>query len=192
VGILPASSTQKGRLALNPLQAIATLSILIALSGCTKHRVDSVLTFCELISGEDLQAKYGTPWTAVFSFEVVQPKIQDDYVAFLNDGAMKDARGRVKRMVWRESNVLHLINPASLWVTDPAEFVSKWKEGLSRYSEGKAIDQADLCAFGPAAELFDELNIHHLTSRNRIYLDSDEVTKIPTNRGSEFNWGSRS
>jgi hypothetical protein len=160
----------------------------LALLGCSKHEIDTFEKYCEGVVGVDLQKKYEPFWSAAFSISCKADAVRDDYVRIVNEMYMKDVAGRTKRMLWRNRSTLHLTNPSSFFQLDPKAFIEEWRSGIQRSLRSKPENDPDKCLFGTAAQLFDELEIHTLTSKVGLVLDTDTVTSLPTNRRTHFGW----
>ena len=66
------------------LQRVTFASLLVLLLvGCTEHKVDSFLKWCEHVSGVNLEKKYGGVVTPFFSVSFHFESIRDDLVNLL-------------------------------------------------------------------------------------------------------------
>src|SRR5690606_26982318 len=94
---------------LAPLIRTALVLLVLILSGCSEHRVDSFTKWCEHLAGVDLHKKYAPSWSVFPSVSYHGDAIRDSYVDFLNKTHLEKIENRAPKMAWREGAQLHLI-----------------------------------------------------------------------------------
>src|ERR1017187_106645 len=163
-------------------RGIAVVLTCIFLVGCYEHKVNTLEAWCEQVNGVDLEEKYRPFWAVIFSVKIEREAVRDDFVKLLNDTDMKKAQKRFPKMAWREGMVLHLVNPSSLFVVEPSEFISLWRKGIAKAQSLKPMDPADTCLWSATFTLFDSVQIHSAETDPFSANWGDSVTAIPTDR----------
>ena len=164
----------------NILPILVSVLLQVLLAGCSEHKVDSFQKWCELISGEDLKAKYAPFWVINFTVAVDEDRIRNDYTFFLNRSFLKKAKYRVSRMAWRENNELHIVNLSSLLKINSGRMIEKWRHGIELALEKKHTNPIDICLYETLTQLFESLHIHTMKVDEQGGVVQDEVTVIPT------------
>jgi hypothetical protein len=150
----------------------------LLLVGCSEIEVDTFQKWCELISGEDLKAKYAEFWVIKSSVVIDKDKIRDDFTIFLNRSMLKKVRYKVHQMAWSKDNELHLVNLSSLQNMEPDIMIDKWRNGLKLAIQKKHTDFADICIYESVTRLFDTLYIHTREFDSEGNVIKDVVTPI--------------
>jgi hypothetical protein len=164
----------------NILPILVSVFLHVLLAGCSEHKVDSFQEWCELISGEDLKAKYAPFWVINFSVTVDEDRIRNDYTFFLNRSFLKKAKYRVSRMAWRKNNELHIVNLSSLLRINPERMIEKWRHGIELALAKKHTNSIDICLYETLSQLFESLHIHTMKVDEEGKVVQDDVTVIPT------------
>lgn len=164
----------------NLLPILFSVFLHLLLTGCSEYKVDSFQKWCELISGEDLKAKYAPFWIIHLSVTVDEDRIRNDYTFFLNRSFLKKAKYRVPRMAWRNGNELHIVNLSGLSKINPERMIDKWRHGIELAMAKKHTNPIDICLYETLTRLFESLHIHTMKVDEEDRVVQDVVTVIPT------------
>jgi hypothetical protein len=86
-------------------------------------------------------------------------------------------------MVWRVGSDLHMLNLSTLFVVEPNQIISEWRNGIERGKSYKFIDADDKCFWGTVTIYFDNVVIHSEDVDGAAgVVSSDDVTTIATDR----------
>lgn len=164
-----------------PIRTALVLLVLF-LSGCSEHRVDSFTKWCEHLAGVDLHKKYAPSWSVFPSVSYHGDAIRDSYVDFLNKTHLEKIENRAPKMAWREGAQLHLINLSSFLMIEPEAVIAEWRQGVEAQISGKETNPADICLYGTLISMFDSLHIHSMKADALGTNWTDNVTVISTER----------
>ena len=159
---------------------IAVIFFLL-LAGCSEIKVDTFQKWCELISGEDLKAKYAEFWVIKLSVSIDEESVRDDFIVFLNRSMLKKVQYKVHQMAWIKDNELHIVNLSSLLKIEPEMMIDQWQNGIKLAMQKKHTDFADICIYETVTRLFDSLYIHTMKFDNKGEVIEDVVTPIRPN-----------
>lgn len=160
-------------------RALQFISILVLLcGGCSEIKVDNFQKWCELISGEDLKAKYAEFWVVKVSISVDEDRIRDDFISFLNRSLLKKVQYRVPEMAWMKADELHIVNLSSIQNIAPEIMIDKWEKGLKSALQKEFTDFSDICIYETVTRLFSILYIHTINYDENGSVLEDDVTSI--------------
>lgn len=160
-------------------RALQLISILVLLcGGCSEIKVDNFQKWCELISGEDLKAKYAEFWVVKVSISVDEDRIRDDFISFLNRSLLKKVQYRVPEMAWMKADELHIVNLSSIQNIAPEIMIDKWEKGLKSALQKELTDFSDICIYETVTRLFSILYIHTINYDENGSVLEDDVTSI--------------
>jgi hypothetical protein len=160
-------------------RALQFISILVLLcGGCSEIKVDNFQKWCELISGEDLKAKYAEFWVVKVSISVDEDRIRDDFISFLNRSLLKKVQYRVPEMAWMKADELHIVNLSSIQNIAPEIMIDKWEKGLKSALQKELTDFSDICIYETVTRLFSILYIHTINYDENGSVLEDDVTSI--------------
>lgn len=160
-------------------RALQLISILVLLcGGCSEIKVDNFQKWCELISGEDLKAKYAEFWVVKVSISVDEDRIRDDFISFLNRSLLKKVQYRVPEMAWMKADELHIVNLSSIQNIAPEIMINKWEKGLKSALQKELTDFSDICIYETVTRLFSILYIHTINYDENGSVLEDDVTSI--------------
>jgi hypothetical protein len=160
-------------------RALQFISILVLLcGGCSEIKVDNFQKWCELISGEDLKAKYAEFWVVKVSISVDEDRIRDDFISFLNRSLLKKVQYRVPEMAWMKADELHIVNLSSIQNIAPEIMIDKWEKGLKLALQKELTDFSDICIYETVTRLFSILYIHTINYDENGSVLEDDVTSI--------------
>jgi hypothetical protein len=160
-------------------RALQFISILVLLcGGCSEIKVDNFQKWCELISGEDLKAKYAEFWVVKVSISVDEDRIRDDFISFLNRSLLKKVQYRVPEMAWMKADELHIVNLSSIQNIAPEIMIDKWEKGLKSALQEELTDFSDICIYETVTRLFSILYIHTINYDENGSVLEDDVTSI--------------
>lgn len=151
------------------------------LVGCSEIKVDTFQKWCELISGEDLKAKYAEFWVIKLSVSIDKESVRDDFIVFLNRSMLKKVQYKVHQMAWIKDNELHIVNLSSLLKIEPKIMIHQWQNGIKLAMQKKHTDFVDICIYETVTRLFDILYIHTMKFDNKGEVIEDVVTPIRPN-----------
>jgi hypothetical protein len=146
--------------------------------GCSEIKVDNFQKWCELISGEDLKAKYAEFWVVKVSISVDEDRIRDDFISFLNRSLLKKVQYRVPEMAWMKADELHIVNLSSIQNIAPEIMIDKWEKGLKSALQKELTDFSDICIYETVTRLFSILYIHTINYDENGSVLEDDVTSI--------------
>lgn len=160
-------------------RALQFISILVLLcGGCSEIKVDNFQKWCELISGEDLKAKYAEFWVVKVSISVDEDRIRDDFISFLNRSLLKKVQYRVPEMAWMKADELHIVNLSSIQNIAPEIMIDKWEKGIKSALQKELTDFSDICIYETVTRLFSILYIHTINYDENGSVLEDDVTSI--------------
>jgi hypothetical protein len=160
-------------------RALQFISILVLLcGGCSEIKVDNFQKWCELISGEDVKAKYAEFWVVKVSISVDEDRIRDDFISFLNRSLLKKVQYRVPEMAWMKADELHIVNLSSIQNIAPEIMIDKWEKGLKSALQKELTDFSDICIYETVTRLFSILYIHTINYDENGSVLEDDVTSI--------------
>ena len=160
-------------------RALQLISILVLLcGGCSEIKVDNFQKWCELISGEDLKAKYAEFWVVKVSISVDEDRIRDDFISFLNRSLLKKVQYRVPEMAWMKADELHIVNLSSIQNIAPEIMIDKWEKGIKSALQKELTDFSDICIYETVTRLFSILYIHTINYDENGSVLEDDVTSI--------------
>ena len=160
-------------------RALQLISILVLLcGGCSEIKVDNFQKWCELISGEDLKAKYAEFWVVKVSISIDEDRIRDDFISFLNRSLLKKVQYRVPEMAWMKADELHIVNLSSIQNIAPEIMIDKWEKGIKSALQKELTDFSDICIYETVTRLFSILYIHTINYDENGSVLEDDVTSI--------------
>ena len=160
-------------------KALQFISILVLLcGGCSEIKVDNFQKWCELISGEDLKAKYAEFWVVKVSISIDEDRIRDDFISFLNRSLLKKVQYRVPEMAWMKADELHIVNLSSIQNIAPEIMIDKWEKGIKSALQKELTDFSDICIYETVTRLFSILYIHTINYDENGSVLEDDVTSI--------------
>jgi hypothetical protein len=158
------------------LLTIFTLSIICV--GCEhQNTVETVAQDCEVIQGN-----YEHPfWAVLTSTYWDEEALRDSYAETFNNLYLEKVENRADVMVWREGEILHMINLSSLFMIEPEEIISEWSEKLELAKRYMLDDEYERCIYGTLTRVFNELHIHSEEYLFNKVISSD-ITILYTDR----------
>ena len=161
------------------IKKLVLIFFILILSGCSEHKVDTFKEWCELISGENLKAKYAPFWATKLSLSIDEDRIRKDFAFFLNSAFLKKVKYQTPKMAWRKDKELHLVNLSVILKVKPESMIKKWKQGIELSQENKHTNTTDICLYETVSRLFESLHIHTRKVDKMGKVLQDNVTIIP-------------
>jgi hypothetical protein len=162
---------------------VAILIIIIstcALHGCSDYTINTVDEL--YLDQEALEAKHKKWWAFFFGVRVDRNAIREDIALNLDKVAARKFNAPNQEWAWRETTHLHLLNPASVFAVDQAEFVKFIRSNLKAFEEDKADKLYSL-----VGSYFDDVIIHYYDNPDGIGLKwEDKTIVLATNRREIF------